>query len=102
MGTGLAIVGAYVLAGELAAARGDHHDGFARYEATMRGYVKGCQKLGEGVANWAVPDSRLRAWLANQTYRLIPYLPWKGLLAKSARTAASAIVLDTYASLHSG
>ncbi|NUS04746.1 MAG: hypothetical protein HOV97_19560 [Nonomuraea sp.] len=32
MGTGPALIGAYVLAGELAAAGGDHRAAFARYE----------------------------------------------------------------------
>lgn len=39
-GTGLAIVGAYVLAGELAAAGGDHTAAFARYDEIMRDYAK--------------------------------------------------------------
>lgn len=38
-GTGLAIVGAYVLAGELAVAGGDHTVAFARYDAIMRDYA---------------------------------------------------------------
>ena len=39
LGTSLALVGAYVLAGELAAADGDHHVAFARYEQITRPYV---------------------------------------------------------------
>lgn len=39
-GTGLAVVGAYVLAGELAVAGGDHTVAFARYEEIMRDYAK--------------------------------------------------------------
>lgn len=39
-GSGLAIVGAYVLAGELAAAGGDHRRAFARYQELMYGYAK--------------------------------------------------------------
>ncbi|MEV6952461.1 FAD-dependent monooxygenase [Streptomyces sp. NPDC051183] len=35
-GTSLALVGAYVMAGELAAARGDHRAGLAAYEREMR------------------------------------------------------------------
>jgi len=34
-----ALVGAYVLADELAAAEGEHHLAFARYEQVMRPYV---------------------------------------------------------------
>lgn len=39
-GTGLAIVGAYVLAGELAVADGDHTVAFARYDEIMRAYAE--------------------------------------------------------------
>ncbi|MVU83317.1 FAD-dependent oxidoreductase [Nocardia sp. ET3-3] len=39
-GTGLAMVGAYVLAGELATAAGDHTVAFARYDNIMRKYAK--------------------------------------------------------------
>jgi 2-polyprenyl-6-methoxyphenol hydroxylase-like FAD-dependent oxidoreductase len=38
-GTSLAIVGAYVLAWELAQADGDHHAAFAAYEQRMRPFV---------------------------------------------------------------
>ncbi len=44
-GSSVALVGAYVLAGELAAAGGDHEVGFAAYEAVMRGYVERNQQL---------------------------------------------------------
>ncbi|MCS7482058.1 FAD-dependent monooxygenase [Umezawaea endophytica] len=39
-GTGLAVVGAYVLAGELAAAAGDHRTAFTRYEEKFRPYAR--------------------------------------------------------------
>jgi 2-polyprenyl-6-methoxyphenol hydroxylase-like FAD-dependent oxidoreductase len=45
-GTSLALVGAYVLAGELAAAGGDHTRAFAAYEARMRPFAERNQKLG--------------------------------------------------------
>ncbi|WP_406192492.1 FAD-dependent monooxygenase [Kitasatospora sp. NBC_01560] len=45
-GTGLALVGAYVLAGELAAAAWDPGTGFARYEARMRPFVEANQEIG--------------------------------------------------------
>jgi 2-polyprenyl-6-methoxyphenol hydroxylase-like FAD-dependent oxidoreductase len=40
VGTSLALVGAYVQAGELAAASGDHRRAFVRYEEEMLEYVK--------------------------------------------------------------
>ncbi|WP_329425157.1 FAD-dependent monooxygenase [Streptosporangium sp. NBC_01495] len=96
MGTGLAMIGAYVLAGELAAAGGDHRAGLARYEEAMREYATGCQKSGDGVGKWMVPDSRFMAWFINQNYRLLPYVPWKGLIAKGIRQTANAVTLKDY------
>ncbi|MBM9440278.1 FAD-dependent monooxygenase [Streptomyces bryophytorum] len=45
-GTGLALVGAYLLAGELATAGWDPATGFARYEARMRPFVEANQEIG--------------------------------------------------------
>jgi 2-polyprenyl-6-methoxyphenol hydroxylase-like FAD-dependent oxidoreductase len=45
-GTGLALVGAYLLAGELAAAEWDPKAGFAGYEARMRSFVEANQEIG--------------------------------------------------------
>lgn len=45
-GTGLALVGAYLLAGELAAADWVPKIGFARYEEQMRPYVEANQEIG--------------------------------------------------------
>ncbi|MFE4869285.1 hypothetical protein [Streptomyces sp. NPDC056682] len=45
-GTGLALVGAYLLAGELAAAEWDPDTGFARYEGRMRSFVEANQEIG--------------------------------------------------------
>lgn len=44
-GTSLAMVGAYVLAGELRAADGDHRTAFARYQEQIRAYVEQNQGL---------------------------------------------------------
>ncbi|WP_410566567.1 FAD-dependent monooxygenase [Amycolatopsis sp. cmx-4-61] len=45
-GTGLALVGAYLLAGELAAAGWDPETAFARYETQMRPFVEANQEIG--------------------------------------------------------
>ncbi|EOD68950.1 FAD-dependent oxidoreductase [Amycolatopsis vancoresmycina DSM 44592] len=45
-GTGLALVGAYLLAGELAAAGWDPAAGFAGYETRMRSFVEANQEIG--------------------------------------------------------
>ncbi|MFF3666270.1 FAD-dependent monooxygenase [Microtetraspora malaysiensis] len=96
MGSGLALVGAYVLAGELAAARGDHRVAFARYEQEMRGYAEGCQKMGDGVAQLMVPSSSFLASLLNHYYKIMPYLPGKNMVTKMARKTAENITLRDY------
>src|SRR5580692_1812787 len=56
-GTGLALVGAYMLAGELAAADWDPAAGFAGYEDRMRSYVEANQEIGRmHVQMLAAPD----------------------------------------------
>jgi 2-polyprenyl-6-methoxyphenol hydroxylase-like FAD-dependent oxidoreductase len=62
-GTGLAVVGAYVLAGELLAAGGDHRVGFQRYEERFRGYAKVSEQGNAGP--FLAPGSRLRMRLRN-------------------------------------
>lgn len=79
-GTSLALVGAYVLAGELAAAGGDPGRGFAGYEARMRGYVLHNQRLGQEFAREMIKAGKISIWFQNQMMRMLPYLPWKDLI----------------------
>jgi 2-polyprenyl-6-methoxyphenol hydroxylase-like FAD-dependent oxidoreductase len=95
-GTGLAVVGAYVLAGELATAGSDHTAAFARYESAMRSYVEGCQKLADS-NTMMVPRSRAMAAFVRLNMRMMPLMPWlRDLPAKMARRTASAITLRSY------
>ncbi|MFC7102825.1 FAD-dependent monooxygenase [Nonomuraea rubra] len=59
-GSGLAMVGAYVLAGELAAAGGDHRAAFAEYERQLRQYAK-IAKNGNAGPMLAPPPRRASA-----------------------------------------
>jgi 2-polyprenyl-6-methoxyphenol hydroxylase-like FAD-dependent oxidoreductase len=99
-GTSLALVGAYVLAGELKQAGGDHEVAYARYHEEMRRYVEQNLKLGQKMAKEMVPESRGQIWLRTQMMRMLPYLPWKGLVTKSIleplQQAANAITLKEY------
>ena len=59
-GSSLALIGAYVLAGELAAARDDHQAAFAEYHRVMRPYVSVNQELGRQSARFmtsGTPDT---------------------------------------------
>jgi 2-polyprenyl-6-methoxyphenol hydroxylase-like FAD-dependent oxidoreductase len=64
-GTGLAVVGAYVLAGELAVADGDHAAAYARYDEIMRRYAKiaGNSNAGRFMAPKTAWGIRGRNWL---------------------------------------
>lgn len=60
MGTGSAVVGAYVLAGELAAADGDHHAAFTAYEKELRDFATLCQEGGENAGAYLAPATAER------------------------------------------
>lgn len=99
-GMGMGLVGAYVLAGELAAAGGDHHTAFARYEAEMRGYVAMNQRFAEKFTK-ELPQTARKVRMQNLMIRMLPYLPWKGLIAgkiaEEIQRAAKAITVKDYA-----
>ncbi|MEV6322024.1 FAD-dependent monooxygenase [Nocardia sp. NPDC051787] len=57
-GTAMALVGAYVLAGEIAADTADPKGGLARYEEVLRPFVKTAQQLQPGGLNAMTPKSR--------------------------------------------
>jgi 2-polyprenyl-6-methoxyphenol hydroxylase-like FAD-dependent oxidoreductase len=96
VGTSLALVGAYVLAGELGTAGGDHRTAFASYERELRDYVGKSHKLAKGNAAGLVPRTRSQIWLRNQFIRALPYMPWKGVVAGGVQKAANAIALRDY------
>ncbi|QFZ18175.1 FAD-dependent monooxygenase [Saccharothrix syringae] len=73
--TSLAVVGAYTLAGELAAARDDHERAFRSYEARMGEYVRGSRELALGAAKRLVPASKRDLWVLRQGIRAFKHLP---------------------------
>lgn len=99
-GTGLALVGAYVLAGELAEAQGDYQTAFARYESEMRGYAQANQQFAIKSVKEFAPQTRMQHWLRNLMFRMLPYMPWKNLIAakitEDLQRATNAITLKNY------
>lgn len=93
-GTNLALVGAYILAGELKEASGDYSKAFTNYEQALHGYVKKNQMSAKN-GKWFIPPSRFMIGFRNLNIRMLPYLPWKGLIAKSIQKQ-SAITLKNY------
>jgi 2-polyprenyl-6-methoxyphenol hydroxylase-like FAD-dependent oxidoreductase len=99
-GTSLAMVGAYVLAGELKAAGGDHRVAFARYQEEMREYVEVNLTLGASNAKQMVAGSKRQIRLQTTMMRLVSHLPWKDMalrpITKPLNAAANAITLKNY------
>jgi 2-polyprenyl-6-methoxyphenol hydroxylase-like FAD-dependent oxidoreductase len=64
-GSALAMISAYVLAGELAAAGGDHRQAFAQYEARLRSYIGAKQRGAERFAGAFAPKTRVGLHVRN-------------------------------------
>ncbi|MFG1998222.1 FAD-dependent monooxygenase [Spirillospora sp. NPDC048911] len=99
-GTSLALVGAYVLAGELAAAGGDHEAGFEGYERELRTFVDANQKLGPSNIKRMVMRGKGQVRFSMAMLSLISRMPGKEkMLAKVVapiHQAANAISLKSY------
>ncbi|MER6311126.1 FAD-dependent monooxygenase [Streptomyces sp. NPDC001739] len=99
-GTGMALVGAYVLAGELAAAGGAPKVAFARYEEEMRGYVTVNHEIARKFAREMTVDSRWGIRLRHLMLRMLPHMPWKDAvtkkIAEDVQRGARAITLKDY------
>ncbi|MFC8385258.1 FAD-dependent monooxygenase [Nocardia sp. NPDC057272] len=69
-GTGLAVVGAYVLAGELASAAGDHVTAFANYDRIMKRYAKiaGNSNAGPFLAPKTALGIKARNWFLGSRF----------------------------------
>jgi len=94
-GTSLAIVGAYVLAGELARSN-DHAEAFARYEAKMRPYATGCQSGAKHVGGFYAPRTRLALALRNVMYWTLTRRPMLGFFERLVKSAATDFALPEY------
>jgi 2-polyprenyl-6-methoxyphenol hydroxylase-like FAD-dependent oxidoreductase len=95
LGTSLALVGAYVLAGELGRSSGAFDVALARYESIMRDYVKQCQALPPGGLEGMLPRTRGAIWMRNLSMRMMTRWPVRNLVAGLFQKA-DAIVLDDY------
>jgi 2-polyprenyl-6-methoxyphenol hydroxylase-like FAD-dependent oxidoreductase len=73
--TSLAVLGAYVLAGELAAAGGDHERAFAAYEREMGELVRQSRAFAVGAARKLIPASRAGVWALARGGQLVSALP---------------------------
>lgn len=95
-GTGLAIVGAYILAGELKRANSDYETAFANYEQAMRPYVKKAHALPTLLGPLMIPKSRIVMGGRIGLLRIVTALRLDKLVAKIARQPSDAVRLQDY------
>ncbi|GAB1640455.1 FAD-dependent monooxygenase [Krasilnikovia sp. MM14-A1259] len=96
LGTSLALVGAYVLAGELATTGGEHGRAFGRYQQLLGGYVTQCQQLPPGGVKGFAPRTRLMIAARNASMQMMNHWPMRQILAGQFGKA-DAIDLPAYA-----
>jgi 2-polyprenyl-6-methoxyphenol hydroxylase-like FAD-dependent oxidoreductase len=105
--TSLAVLGAYVLAGELAAAGGDYTRAFAAYEREMGDIVRQSRAFALGAAKTLIPASKLGVWGLTAGARLVTALPARvsralaKLNSKGVRMHDSMLVKDYQVALNS-
>lgn len=73
--TSLAVVGAYVLAGELAVADGDHERAFPAYQEKLGDLVRRSRRFARDAAKTIVPTSRAGVYASVSLFRLLDVLP---------------------------
>jgi len=103
-GTSVALIGAYVLAGELAQASCDFQIAFDAYQKEMQTFIEMNQQLGVTVLKEMVSKSKWQLWLQTIMLPLLTKLPGKERILKaflkelqqSVGRAANAIVLKNY------
>lgn len=103
-GASVALVGAYVLAGELATANGNHFIAFENYESCLREYIKQNQDLAQMSVSILKGDrsSRIATKIMWLTLRIGQLMPaswirfWKKQGQKRTAKAASALTLKDY------
>jgi 2-polyprenyl-6-methoxyphenol hydroxylase-like FAD-dependent oxidoreductase len=93
-GTALAMVAAYILAGELYRARGDYSAAFSRYQELFGPFVRQKQKAALRFAGMFAPSSWVSLLLRNRFMSLLT-IPWMADWVFS-RDLTDAIALPTY------
>jgi 2-polyprenyl-6-methoxyphenol hydroxylase-like FAD-dependent oxidoreductase len=102
-GTSIALIGAYALAGELAAASGTHVRAFAEFENLIRPFVEANQALGLRSAKLMRSGEKksVLGWLLKELMRMAPGRMTEWIINRSTyriTQAANAISLKDYSS----
>lgn len=78
-GSTLAIVGAYILAGELKQANGNYTTAFEQYQNIFKPFIEKKQKAAQAFAKSFVPKSNFGIWVRNFAFKMMS-LPFVSIL----------------------
>ncbi|KTD32031.1 FAD-dependent monooxygenase [Legionella israelensis] len=101
-GTSLAIIGAYILAGELASAKQDYTRAFKAYEEIMRPFIAANQRLGQQAANMMNSKDLISQFIGKVIQKALKYAPGKlvqwiiNLSSKRIQRVANSIQIKDY------
>jgi 2-polyprenyl-6-methoxyphenol hydroxylase-like FAD-dependent oxidoreductase len=95
MGTSIAMVGAYVLAGEMYANGDEYAMAFSQYEKPLRPFVTEAQKMAEGVS-WFIPQTRMKLWFSKKMWSLMPQSTMRKLMVEQPNQIASMVQFKDY------
>ncbi|GIH08061.1 FAD-dependent oxidoreductase [Rhizocola hellebori] len=95
LGTSASLIGAYVLAGELASGREDHEGAFHRYQEEMKPFIQQAMELPPGGINGLAPRFQFMISLRNLSMRMMTRWPMRGVMARQA-AKSGAIALKQY------
>lgn len=98
-GTSIALVGAYVLAGELARAGGDVPAGLRAYEHTLRPWIDRIQRFGQGNGKTMTPKTRAGIEFRRRAVQAMGLLPLGSLLLRDQIRMSNAFPLPDYSDL---
>ena len=93
-GSTLAMVGAYILAGELKQANGDYKTAFDQYEVMFKPFMDKKQKAAQFFAKSFVPKSNFGIWIRTQAFRIMSFPLFSNILFRQFNDKA--LVLKNY------
>lgn len=95
-GTTIALVGAYVLAGELARAAGDIPAGMRAYENQLRPWIERIQRFGAGNGKSMTPKTALGIEFRRRVVQLQEHLPLSSLMVGDQIRMSNGFTLPDY------
>lgn len=95
-GTGLAMMGAYILAGELAARGSDYRAAFAAYERQLRRAATACAKQARSTGPFLAPATQKKLRQRNRAYRLLSTKLGSRIFIKMSQKTANLVTLPDY------